>query len=290
MTEYRVPPPQGYPPQGYPPQGYPPPGYPPPPAVGPPAGPPPPRHRPIHTRWWFWLIVGILVIGIINYQADDDEDPTASPSNVASSVQPPAQAATADEDGADGGQATAPLDAEDPATADVQAGPEAGAAPPEAEPVTTISVPDVKGLDGDAARQALATVGLDVDTESNDGSVVIMDSNWTVISQSPKAGEATSAGTEIKLVVAKVKVDKGYQLTEPDVLDWQHVKGRFQNVSKAKLDYVQIDFGVYDDEGVKVASCFTNESNVDAGVKVKFDALCTGDPGTKVKVEEIDYW
>ena len=75
------PPPGGYPPGSYPPGAYPPgqyaqtPGYPPGPQPGPdgqqPAGtlvaqpgpPPAAESSPFYTRWWFWTIVGAVVVG-----------------------------------------------------------------------------------------------------------------------------------------------------------------------------------------------------------------------------------
>lgn len=63
-----------------------------------------------------------------------------------------------------------------------------------------IVVPDVVGEDHQLAQDTMQAAGLymlDEEDATGQGRMLIMDRNWTVVSQSPEAGERVSEGTEI---------------------------------------------------------------------------------------------
>lgn len=70
------------------------------------------------------------------------------------------------------------------------------------EPVAEMSVPDVVGMLGDKAKDALAAAGftgyVKVEDETGDKSVMAA-SNWTITEQSPAAGETVVADAEFTL-------------------------------------------------------------------------------------------
>ena len=85
------------------------------------------------------------------------------------------------------------------------AAPEA-AEPAPAEPAGKVKVPNGVGKDYRSAQGAWRGAGLVV-VPANDATganrVMVLDSNWVVISQTPKAGTTVPTGAEIKATVKK---------------------------------------------------------------------------------------
>lgn len=78
---------------------------------------------------------------------------------------------------------------------------------PAPEPTAeSITLPDVVGLDGAAARDALTELGAIVEFDAGEQTVV-MASNWNVDSQLPIAGSSISTGETIVLSVSKGAAD-----------------------------------------------------------------------------------
>jgi len=63
-------------------------------------------------------------------------------------------------------------------------------------------IPDVVGMPGNDARDALLAAGFLVEFDA-DGKVVLMAGNWNVEAQSPAAGETGAAGDTVTLTVSK---------------------------------------------------------------------------------------
>ena len=64
-------------------------------------------------------------------------------------------------------------------------------------------VPNVVGQRGNAARTAISAVGLKPEFESDLGKAVLIESNWTVVSQDPAAGAKVPAGSTVTVRVSK---------------------------------------------------------------------------------------
>ncbi|MFS2028721.1 MULTISPECIES: PASTA domain-containing protein [unclassified Curtobacterium] len=64
----------------------------------------------------------------------------------------------------------------------------------------SITVPDVSGLPGDKAKKNLTDAGLEVKWDAGDESVWVA-SNWTVVTQSPKAGTRVAEDSTVTLKV-----------------------------------------------------------------------------------------
>lgn len=89
---------------------------------------------------------------------------------------------------------------------------------PAAAPTPTaaaVEVLDVVGQEGDAARDVLTALGLVVEFDAGE-ETVIMASNWTVDSQSPAAGTAAAEGDTVTLTVSKPEVAEEPQSNELD--------------------------------------------------------------------------
>ncbi|MGN8027487.1 Ltp family lipoprotein [Microbacterium sp. 22242] len=72
------------------------------------------------------------------------------------------------------------------------------------EAAADILVPDLTGMKGDVARNAVEVAGLKPKLDGG-GSVVVMASNWTVTSQEPAAGASVKKGTIVTIHVEKPK-------------------------------------------------------------------------------------
>lgn|GEM_PF-4418809 len=73
------------------------------------------------------------------------------------------------------------------------------------KPQAVIAMPDVRGMTLDKAKSKLKKAGFkNIDYSSNNGKSVIMESNWTVITQNLKPDSEHVASTQIRLTVAKV--------------------------------------------------------------------------------------
>lgn len=84
-----------------------------------------------------------------------------------------------------------------------RAGSEASKPTATASPVSAmVTVPNVIGLTGDVARDALTAAGFVVKFDGGEDAVVLA-SNWTVGAQSPNAGAGAEEGSTITLTVSK---------------------------------------------------------------------------------------
>ena len=66
-----------------------------------------------------------------------------------------------------------------------------------------VTVPDVTGLDGSAAKKAIKALGLSVEFDAGDDETVLIASNWTVDRQSPAPGDTAGEGSTVTLTVSK---------------------------------------------------------------------------------------
>ncbi|MEN2738232.1 excalibur calcium-binding domain-containing protein [Microbacterium sp. X-17] len=64
-----------------------------------------------------------------------------------------------------------------------------------------VAAPNVTGLAGDVARDAIQASGLAVEWDSD--RAVVLPSNWTVVGQDPAAGTLVAAGGKVTLKVTK---------------------------------------------------------------------------------------
>ena len=72
-----------------------------------------------------------------------------------------------------------------------------------------VAVPDVVGMQADQARNILEDAGFDVELDTD--AWVLMESNWTVDTQSPKAGTKAPDGSTVA-----VKVSKRVEAEQPE--------------------------------------------------------------------------
>ena len=89
---------------------------------------------------------------------------------------------------------------------------------PTASPSPTaqmLEVPDVAGQEGDSARLALTDLGLLVEFDAGEETVIVA-SNWTVDSQMPAAGSAIAVGDTVVLTVSKPEAVEEPQSNELD--------------------------------------------------------------------------
>lgn len=80
----------------------------------------------------------------------------------------------------------------------------AATATPTAEAAVDIAVPDLSGMKGDVARNAVEVAGLKAKLDGGN-SAVILASNWSVTGQDPAAGVSVKKGTIITIHVEKTK-------------------------------------------------------------------------------------
>lgn len=71
---------------------------------------------------------------------------------------------------------------------------------------SSAQAPNVVGMAGDEARDAIEDAGLEVEWDAGDDTV-IMASNWTVESQSPAAGDGVNDGDTVTLTVSKPEAE-----------------------------------------------------------------------------------
>jgi len=80
--------------------------------------------------------------------------------------------------------------------------PDTSATPSATPTAAALTIPDVTGKPGDEARTALTDVGLKVEFDGGDQTVIAA-SNWTVDSQQPAAGSTVDEGATVTLKVTK---------------------------------------------------------------------------------------
>ena len=74
-------------------------------------------------------------------------------------------------------------------------------------------------------------------------------------------------------------------------LGYGSIKGTVLNNSGKDISYASIEFGLYDSNGVKHASCYDNISNLAKDAKWGFDATCaTWENGWSYRIEELKWY
>lgn len=85
-----------------------------------------------------------------------------------------------------------------------------------------------------------------------------------------------------------------YEVTETSgKASWGYgnIKGVVLNNSGKDVGYASIEFGLYDDNGVKHASCYDNISNLAKDAKWSFNAVCAEwGSGWSYKIEELKWY
>ncbi len=125
--------------------------------------------KPFYKRTWFFVVVGIIVLGGLSSTLDESND------SVPESSEDSISATESDEQD------------EDPAAVELE-------------------MPDVIGLSGSDASQALQDIGfteLDFSDLSKEQRIVVVTSNWQVCSSSPSPGEQQLSTNEVILYVVK---------------------------------------------------------------------------------------
>ena len=156
-----------------------------------------------------------------------------------------------------------------------------------------VAVPELVGFYASDVDAQLEELGLSGSYTSNDGKLVFDRSAWTVIYQDPAAGSEIFQTSKVNLVVAKIKVNDGWILTDPDIIGAQYVKGTYVNVSNQEFTSVTIEFGLYDEDGVKVGTATDYSRNTGVGVTVAIQALAfssSDKPAVRAELESISYY
>ena len=125
--------------------------------------------KPFYKRTWFFVLVGIIVLGGLSSTLDESND------SVSESSEDTISANDSDEQD------------EEPAAVELE-------------------MPDVTGLSGGDASQALQDIGfkeLDFSDLSEEQRTVLVTSNWQVCSSSPSPGEQQLSTNEVILYVVK---------------------------------------------------------------------------------------
>ena len=104
------------------------------------------------------------------------------------------------------------------------------------------AVPDVVGSGLGEAQTKLWAAGLECEARSEEGKTVSDTSGWTVVSQTPAAGEEAEEGSSVRLVV------KGDAVTVPDVVGMRYDQAR------DRLQAVGLEPDVRSDSGKSVLS------------------------------------
>lgn len=73
--------------------------------------------------------------------------------------------------------------------------------------VTYITVPELRNLTGDMAQSVLYSLELNIELQSNDGSIIDNPAEWTVTDQDHQTGEQVTSGTTIVLTLTKTYIE-----------------------------------------------------------------------------------
>ena len=65
------------------------------------------------------------------------------------------------------------------------------------------------------------------------------------------------------------------------------IVGILENISGSKKSYIQIQFTLYNDEGVQVGSTMANTNNLDDDGKWKFEAMIMEEEASDFEVESV---
>ena len=227
------------------------------PQYGGPAQPPvnqPPAGKPFYKKWWFIAIIVVVILGLASMCGGGDK-------------------------------------AADSPTATESAAP--ASTPSEQETaVATITMPDVTGQKGDAAKKAIEDAGItslvtmtDVDGEDS----VWTPANWSVVSQEPAAGTEVAADVEVTLMVNHDSEDeaeaKAAENQAPDVpreyvaaLDKARTYATYMHMSKQ---------GVYDQLTSEHGEAFPAEAAQYAVDNVQADWAANALESAKVYAEHM---
>ncbi|WP_457631657.1 FxLYD domain-containing protein [Oceanithermus sp.] len=70
----------------------------------------------------------------------------------------------------------------------------------------------------------------------------------------------------------------------------RYVVGKIRNNTGRKLNFVQVEISLYDDEGNVVGTTFDNVANLEPGQVWKFKAIILEDSATRFKVSDISWF
>lgn len=70
------------------------------------------------------------------------------------------------------------------------------------------------------------------------------------------------------------------------------IHGAASNQTGETLSYIQITYGIYNENGSKVGNCFANDNHLTDTTTWEYDAICSNLPTSafRYRVEEVTYW
>ncbi|MDR3316419.1 MAG: FxLYD domain-containing protein [Coriobacteriales bacterium] len=156
------------------------------------------------------------------------------------------------------------------------------------------TVPSLYHIPLDQAESALQQAGLAPYVSANDDQTIGEDrSTWIVIAQDPSAGTSTPTQTQVSLTVARIEIDTNAVISPVTSSNTQSVTGTFQNVSPVTLEFVEIEFGLYNANGTRIGTARFSKESVSPNEVVSYEALAflegNSGPATGVKREKITY-
>lgn len=142
---------------------------------------PQPEKKPIHKKWWFWLVAVLLLVGLIQALGEDGGESTTAPTTEATATEAPSSAETEE----------ARPDEPAPTIEEV-------------DEVALVDIPNVTGMSASEAQSELEALGFTV-THSGE-------SEAEVLSTSPDAGTEAEEGSAVTLTVQEApKLTMGQQ-------------------------------------------------------------------------------
>lgn len=66
--------------------------------------------------------------------------------------------------------------------------------------------------------------------------------------------------------------------------------GMVRNNTDRNYRYVQIEFNLYDDNGIQVGTAFDNVTNLEAGGIWRFEAIVSEDTATRARLVRVTGW
>ncbi len=138
----------------------------------------------------------------------------------------------------------------------------------------SIAVPNVVGLYGDDAKDALQDLDLEVDFDAVGGEIVILSSKWLVIGQTPGAGNQANKGDKVKLKVTRPEDAREFRAVRlvldalPDDAAWKGATGK---AFKIDDDTICVD-------RFKAAADSSSAGSPEGFVVVSFPNETLGDP------------
>lgn len=212
--------------------------------------------KPITKKPWFWIVIVVLVLALGGSMGGNS---SSSSSSGSSSAKPDESTSVSNGN----------------ATLNITGGSATPSRPSAGKEVTIKAAKAEEGKVFDGWQVTEGDVSL-ADASAIETTFTMIDGTVSIEAVYRDADQTTTEGTKYadKFTLSTELTSDGY---------WSYIEGTIVNNSGKDLEYLQVEFTLYDSDGTNIGSAWDNASNVGKGETVKIKAIILAD-------EDVDYY